>query len=205
MLIDDADDRSGADFVALVNGSLWPNPGLRTAPQTGQPPNSGLQTNSPRATNPKPPVVIFRVGGRFTLTPAVRAIGRVTWKWARAAIFRRAASPPPDSCRRRNSAKSNDGFKCRAVTAWASRTGGGRGVPGPCRLALLAGGDHRHTPVAPASACGEAGLICRRDFPFRRQAMRPWLHQAGNTSHFHWNLDCSVGKGGQNPIRYVNV
>ena len=30
--------------------------------------------------------------------------------------------------------------------------------------------------------------------------MRPWLHQAGNTSHFHWNLDCSVGKGGQNSL-----
>jgi hypothetical protein len=30
--------------------------------------------------------------------------------------------------------------------------------------------------------------------------MRPWLHYFGSQSHFHWNLDCSVGKGGQNSL-----
>lgn len=28
--------------------------------------------------------------------------------------------------------------------------------------------------------------------------MKPYLHVIGATHHFHWNLDASVGKGGQN-------
>jgi hypothetical protein len=28
--------------------------------------------------------------------------------------------------------------------------------------------------------------------------VKPYLHSAGNTLHFQWNLDCSVGKGGAN-------
>jgi hypothetical protein len=30
--------------------------------------------------------------------------------------------------------------------------------------------------------------------------MKPWLHHAGPKAHFHWNLECSVGKGGQNGL-----
>jgi hypothetical protein len=30
--------------------------------------------------------------------------------------------------------------------------------------------------------------------------MRAFLHHAGKSSHFQWNLDCSVGKGGQNNL-----
>jgi hypothetical protein len=30
--------------------------------------------------------------------------------------------------------------------------------------------------------------------------MKPWLHHAGPKAHFHWNLECSVGKGGQNSL-----
>ena len=30
--------------------------------------------------------------------------------------------------------------------------------------------------------------------------MKPYLHRAGSTTHFQWNLDCSVGKGGQNSL-----
>jgi hypothetical protein len=30
--------------------------------------------------------------------------------------------------------------------------------------------------------------------------MKPWLHHAGSIVHFHWNLECSVGKGGQNSL-----
>lgn len=30
--------------------------------------------------------------------------------------------------------------------------------------------------------------------------MRPYLHHAGTSLHFQWNLDCSVGKGGQNSL-----
>lgn len=30
--------------------------------------------------------------------------------------------------------------------------------------------------------------------------MTPFLHHAGALTHFQWNLDCSVGKGGQNSI-----
>jgi hypothetical protein len=30
--------------------------------------------------------------------------------------------------------------------------------------------------------------------------MRPWLHHNGPKAHVHWNLDCSVGKGGQNSV-----
>ncbi|AKC85916.1 hypothetical protein [Pseudoxanthomonas suwonensis] len=28
--------------------------------------------------------------------------------------------------------------------------------------------------------------------------MKPYLHTGGNYAHFHWNLDSSVGRGGQN-------
>lgn len=28
--------------------------------------------------------------------------------------------------------------------------------------------------------------------------MKPYLHSLGNLFHFQWNLDTSVGKGGQN-------
>lgn len=31
--------------------------------------------------------------------------------------------------------------------------------------------------------------------------MRPFVHQFGTGAHFQWNLDCSVGKGGQNNLR----
>jgi hypothetical protein len=31
--------------------------------------------------------------------------------------------------------------------------------------------------------------------------MRPFIHHFGNGSHFQWNLDASVGKGGQNSNR----
>jgi hypothetical protein len=31
--------------------------------------------------------------------------------------------------------------------------------------------------------------------------MRPFVHHFGTGSHFQWNLDCSVGKGGQNNLR----
>lgn len=30
--------------------------------------------------------------------------------------------------------------------------------------------------------------------------MKPYLHRAGSTAHFQWNLDCSVGMGGQNSL-----
>jgi hypothetical protein len=30
--------------------------------------------------------------------------------------------------------------------------------------------------------------------------MKPFLHTHGPTPHFQWNLECSVGKGGQNSI-----
>lgn len=30
--------------------------------------------------------------------------------------------------------------------------------------------------------------------------MKPYLHSNGSFSHFQWNLDCSVGKGGQNNL-----
>jgi hypothetical protein len=30
--------------------------------------------------------------------------------------------------------------------------------------------------------------------------MKPWLHHSGATVHFHWNLECSVGKGGHNSL-----
>ena len=30
--------------------------------------------------------------------------------------------------------------------------------------------------------------------------MKPYLHHFGSKAHFHWNLDCSVGKGGNNSL-----
>jgi len=30
--------------------------------------------------------------------------------------------------------------------------------------------------------------------------MKPWLHHFGPKAHFHWNLECSVGKHGQNSL-----
>jgi hypothetical protein len=30
--------------------------------------------------------------------------------------------------------------------------------------------------------------------------MKPYIHSAGSTHHFHWNLDCAVGKGGANSL-----
>ena len=30
--------------------------------------------------------------------------------------------------------------------------------------------------------------------------MKPFLHHTGPQAHFQWNLDCSVGKGGQNSL-----
>lgn len=30
--------------------------------------------------------------------------------------------------------------------------------------------------------------------------MKPYLHSAGNISHFQWNIGCSVGKGGTNTL-----
>jgi hypothetical protein len=30
--------------------------------------------------------------------------------------------------------------------------------------------------------------------------MKPYIHVAGATHHFQWNLDCSVGKGGANSL-----
>lgn len=30
--------------------------------------------------------------------------------------------------------------------------------------------------------------------------MKPYVHSAGSTFHFQWNLDCSVGKGGANSL-----
>lgn len=30
--------------------------------------------------------------------------------------------------------------------------------------------------------------------------MKPYVHRAGSTAHFQWNLDCSVGMGGQNSL-----
>jgi hypothetical protein len=30
--------------------------------------------------------------------------------------------------------------------------------------------------------------------------MKPYVHSAGQTHHFQWNLDCSVGKGGANSL-----
>lgn len=30
--------------------------------------------------------------------------------------------------------------------------------------------------------------------------MKPFVHQFGTGAHFQWNLDCSVGKGGQNSV-----
>lgn len=31
--------------------------------------------------------------------------------------------------------------------------------------------------------------------------MKPYVHNVGSLSHFHWNLECSVGKRGQNSLR----
>jgi len=30
--------------------------------------------------------------------------------------------------------------------------------------------------------------------------VKPYIHHAGNTFHFQWNIDCSVGKGGENTL-----
>jgi hypothetical protein len=30
--------------------------------------------------------------------------------------------------------------------------------------------------------------------------MKPFLHYAGSSAHFQWNLSCSVGRGGQNSL-----
>jgi hypothetical protein len=30
--------------------------------------------------------------------------------------------------------------------------------------------------------------------------MKPWLYHLGPKAHIHWNLECSVGKGGQNSL-----